>query len=168
MSQSYTEWIKPACEQISSGAFLTTGQDHSPMTIGWCQFGVIWHKPVCTVLVRRSRYTHELLEKAETFTVSFPAPGTMKSELALCGTQSGRNVDKMQAAHLRVRNAAAGGADGVDGCAVYFECRLIHRADCAVDGLDNALRERYYAPGTKDADDWHTLYFGEILAAYGG
>ena len=32
------------------------------MTIGWGALGTMWSKPCCTVYVRHSRYTHELLD----------------------------------------------------------------------------------------------------------
>jgi len=34
------------------------------MAIGWGQVGIIWRKPIFTVLVRPSRYTYELIEEA--------------------------------------------------------------------------------------------------------
>ena len=47
---------------LAKGAFLTTaaGGRHNTMTIGWGALGNIWGKPVFTVMVRHSRYTHEL------------------------------------------------------------------------------------------------------------
>ena len=49
---------------LAKGAFLTTaaGGRHNTMTIGWGALGNIWGKPVFTVMVRHSRYTHELIE----------------------------------------------------------------------------------------------------------
>ena len=168
MNQPYLEWISEACEQIGKGAFLTTGQDHNPMTIGWGQFGVVWGKPVCTVFVRKSRYTHDLIEKAATFTVSVPFPDAMKEARALCGTKSGRDMDKMRAANLTVLPAKAGGADGVGGCALYFECRTVFQTESDLKDMDVDILNRYYAGKADDAGDPHTVYFGEILAAYRG
>ena len=57
------------------GVFLTTqGKDRKPniMTIGWLQGGIIWGRPILTVLVRPSRYTFTLLEENPSFTVGVP------------------------------------------------------------------------------------------------
>ena len=76
----------------TNGAFLIVsdgGQRTNIMTIGWAQIGFIWGKPVMTVLVRPSRYTHGLLEKAGYFTVCVPPEGKLRKELAFCGSKSG-------------------------------------------------------------------------------
>ncbi len=42
------------------------------MTIGWLEIGIVWGRPIITVLVRPSRYTFSLLEKNPFFVVSVP------------------------------------------------------------------------------------------------
>ena len=61
-------------KNIGKGALLTTKADGqvNTMTIGWGQIGVIWSKPVFTVLVRESRHTKGLLDKSGEFTVNVP------------------------------------------------------------------------------------------------
>ena len=87
--------VPEAAEQLPRGAFLTAGGGvWNPMTIGWAQFGVVWSKPVMTVLVRKSRYTYGLMEQADVFTVSVPRAKELSKELGFCGSRSGRDVDK--------------------------------------------------------------------------
>ena len=151
------DWMSNVTEQLKKGAFLMV--EGNPMTIGWAQYGIIWGKPALTVYVRHSRYTHQLLESAETFTVSVPAKGTLSEALAFCGTRSGRDVDKM--AHLQASffPARFGAQDGFKGCRYHIECRILHRTDLDEKLLEEAsLRSRYYAEG-----DTHTMYIGEIL-----
>ncbi len=164
----YTKLLDEALQQIPKGAFLMTNQDHNPMTIGWCEFGAVWGKPVCTVMVRQTRFTHTLIEKGDTFSVCVPAFDTMKQELAFCGTNTGRGIDKCAAAGLEWQKALAGGADTVKGCAIHFECRIVFKAESDLKNMDAAILKRYYNPAnqkTVDGDP-HTIYFGEILAAY--
>lgn len=80
---------------LAKGAFLTTaaGGRHNTMTIGWGALGNIWGKPVFTVMVRHSRYTHELIEAHNEFTVSFPLTAAFSKALGLCGSKSGRDMD---------------------------------------------------------------------------
>ncbi|MEM2178234.1 MAG: flavin reductase [Nitrososphaerota archaeon] len=69
------------------------------MTIGWGSIGIIWYKPVFTVLVRPSRYTHKLIEETEDFTINVPKKG-MKDIIDFCGSVSGREVDKFKEKNL--------------------------------------------------------------------
>ena len=151
--------------QMPKGAFLMV--QGNPMTIGWCQFGVVWGKPICTVFVRKSRYSHSLIEKTGRFTVSVPKADTMKEELAFCGKRSGRDTDKMKELGLSLLPAAAGGEDGLAGCSLQFECRVVFKTESELEHMDADYRRRYYGDNQATPDgDPHTVYFGEILAAY--
>ena len=91
------------------GLFLVSGASGNPMTIGWGVIGQIWGRPVFQVLVRPSRHSFSLLEELGEFTVCVPTDGQKKA-LALCGSKSGRDLDKMDAcgfsrsasSHIRV------------------------------------------------------------------
>jgi len=153
-------------EQVlrGNGAFLVSldkGGRPNAMTIGWLQLGAIWSRPVCHVLVRPSRYTHGCIEASGAFTVNVPR-GTMVDELALCGSRSGRDLDKFAALGLRAVPEVNVGVPLLLDCAVSYECRVVARADLHPEGiLDDELRAKYYPRG-----DLHTLFFGEIVAAW--
>ena len=151
------EWMDKTNEQLKRGAFLMVSEN--PMTIGWGQFGIIWGKQTFSVYVRKSRYTHTLLEHAETFTVSVPFYGTMTKELGFCGTRSGRDINKMQELSASLFPAQFGGQEGFKGCQFHIECRILFRAELDEHTLhDPALVSRYYAGG-----DPHTMLIGEVL-----
>jgi len=158
----YRALVEEAIRQFPAGAFLVSGDEANPMTIGWGQFGVVWGKPTLTIMVRHSRYSEQLLQQNGNFTVSFPAPGTMKEALIVCGRNSGRDMDKKAAAGLETVPARVNGVPGIAGCAIHFECRTMLRSEFPLDGLDKELYDRFYAAN----GDLHVLYFGEILAAY--
>lgn len=162
------QFVPEAAEQLPRGAFLTaSGEVWNPMTVGWVQFGVVWSKPVITVMVRRSRYTFPLMEKADTFTLSVPRPKQLAEELAFCGTRSGRDVDKEKESGLKRSPARAGAADAVAGCGVVFECRILQKQMLDLDTLAPELRARCYGGNQALANgDPHMLYVGEIIAAY--
>ena len=157
-----------ATEQLPRGAFLTAGGTvWNPMTIGWAQFGVVWGRPVVTVMVRKSRYTHSLMEQAQVFTVSFPRPKQMGKEIAFCGVRSGRDVDKEKEAGLARLSPRAGGAEAVAGCGIVMECRIVQKQLLDLDSLDPDFRPKYYGDNQALPDgDPHVLYVGEVLAAY--
>lgn len=150
-------------KQLPKGAFLVTGEKSNPMTIGWAQFGVIWGKPVLTVLVRHSRYTHSLIESGR-FNVSVPAFGTMAEELKICGTLSGKDTDKLSRAGLKVVPSQTGGPGCIAECAYHFECKTLLKSEASIEDLREDLLSHYYSGD--DKGNYHTLYFGEILKAY--
>ena len=54
-------------------ALVTAGVpgDVNTMTISWGSLGELWNRPVVTVYVSDSRYTHVFMEKNDHFTVAF-------------------------------------------------------------------------------------------------
>ena len=77
-------------------ALLTAGdkENFNTMTVSWGGLGTIWGKPVATVYVRTSRYTHDYMDNNEYFTVSF-YPEEYKKVLGVLGSKSGRDMDKI-------------------------------------------------------------------------
>ncbi len=151
------DWMTETARQLPFGALLMV--DGNPMTIGWGQFGVLWGKQTFTVYVRKSRYTHDLLDRSDTFTVSVPAFRTLKEALTLCGTKSGRDLDKMEALNAARFPNRFGGQDGFEGCRYHIECRILCRTTLNEHEIeDAALLSRYYPGGAS-----HTMYVGEIL-----
>ena len=167
-NKAFSALLPQANEQLPRGAFLTAGGEvWNPMTIGWAQFGVVWARPVVTVMVRKSRYTHSLMEKTDVFTVSFPRAKEMGKELAFCGVRSGRDVNKEKEANLTRLAPRAGGAEAVAGCGIVMECRIVQKQLLDLNTLDQEFREKYYGSNQALPDgDPHVLYVGEVLAAY--
>ncbi len=77
-------------------ALVTAGSldDYNTMTIGWGGLGTLWSLPVATVYVKPVRYTYSYLEKNDFFTVSFFS-GRFRGDLAILGSKSGRDCDKV-------------------------------------------------------------------------
>jgi flavin reductase (DIM6/NTAB) family NADH-FMN oxidoreductase RutF len=166
--KEFARLLPQATEQLPRGAFLTAGGDvWNPMTIGWAQFGVVWSRPIVTVLVRKSRFTHSLMEGTDAFTLSIPREKEMGKELAFCGVRSGRDVNKETEAKLSRLAPRAGGAEAVAGCGIVFECRIVQKQLLELETLDPDFRAKYYgANQALENGDPHVLYVGEVLAAY--
>jgi len=158
-----TELLQAAL--AGDGAFLiVNGPDGrpNPMTIGWAQVGVVWSRPMMSVLVRESRFTHACIEAAESFTVSVPRPGTMRDELAICGSRSGRDTDKIAECSLAVREGLQVDTPVLSDCALHYECRIVVRTQQArADFSADDVLDAYYPQG-----DHHLIVYGEIVAAY--
>ena len=84
-----------------------TAERCNTMTASWGGLGVLWGKPVATVYIRPQRYTLEFVERENCFTLSLFGEEYRKA-LALCGSKSGRDVDKVKECGFTVAGAACG------------------------------------------------------------
>ena len=150
-----------AMHQIRKGAFLTVkvGERLNTMTIGWATIGFCWKKPIFMVAVRDSRHTFTLIEDAADFTVSVPS-GDMQKEIMFCGTKSGRDLDKFAECNLKTASARQVTSPIIDLPGLHFECRIMYKS-----AMDPSHLIPDYDPIYPEKD-YHTLYFGEILACY--
>ncbi len=146
---------------MEKGAFLTVQADGmcNTMTIGWGLMGVCWRKPVLMVAVRNSRYTYRIMEAAEDFTVSMPS-GNLRDEIFYCGTKSGRDVNKFEECGLKTAKGRKVGSPIIHTPGLHVECMLVYK--CAMQPQDLASQLHSLYP----QKDYHTLYYGEIVACY--
>ena len=163
----YYENFREFCKAlVKGGAFLVVAGENDKtniMTIGWAQIGFIWGKPVMSVLVRPSRYTHGLIEKAGYFTVCIPPEGKMRKELAFCGSKSGRDHDKAGECGFSLKEGARKGIKYIEGSEQIYECKTLEHSEVLPGALAQSVKEEYYADG-----DYHTIYFGEIIGVHKG
>lgn len=160
----YADYLKETLEAMRHPGLLLVSIDAAgkpnAMTIGWGTIGIIWGKPIFTVLVRPSRYTHVLLEYAEDFTVNVPS-ADMEDIVAFCGSASGRNYDKFSEKGLTAVPGKKIKSPIIDQCVIHYECKVVHKNDVLKDKLDNSIVYSAYPKG-----DFHTIYYGEILSVY--
>lgn len=136
---------------------ITSGDAHNynMMTASWGGLGVLWNKPVALCFIRPQRYTFEFAERNDYFSLSF-YDEKYRSALMLCGTKSGRDINKTEATKLTL---------AFDEPAPYFEeadlvfiCKKIHSQfldpKCFV---DTSIEKNY------NNDDYHKMYVGEII-----
>jgi flavin reductase (DIM6/NTAB) family NADH-FMN oxidoreductase RutF len=158
----YMSVAADSIKKIKAGAFLIvkSGEAMNTMTIGWATFGVIWRKPIMMVAVRSSRHTFGIIEAAKDFTVTFPA-GDMHKEAAFCGTNSGRNVDKFKECNLETVDGRQVVSPVMKIPGRHYECKIIYKS-----AMDPAHFDKDYDTSFYPEKDYHTLYFGEIVACY--
>ena len=163
------EWVegaKPLNDALTANGVFLVAVDAkgkpNPMTIGWGQIGIVWSRPMFTVLVRTSRYTYECLQSSDSFTINVPPRGGLKDELALCKTKSRRDLDKAAECGLTMVPGKAVETPVIDECALHYECRIVARTQQErEDFRSNEVLGQFYAKG-----DHHLVVFGEIVAAY--
>lgn len=82
------------------------------------------HNPwMMAISVAPSRFTHGLIEKAGAFVLAWPGVDLAEATY-LCGTTSGRDVDKFEACGLTAVPSETVSAPLVAECAANLECRL--------------------------------------------
>lgn len=137
-------------------ALVTAGTEGSfnTMTVSWGGLGEIWGKDAAFIFIRPQRHTFGFLESNDRFTICFFS-GAQKKALALCGSKSGRDTDKVKEAGL---------TSVFDGDTTYFaeatlvlKCRKMAKYDLTPDGfLDGKVADNY------DGTDYHRMFIAEI------
>ena len=136
---------------------ITAGnrEKHNTMTASWGGVGELWGRYVSTIYIRPQRYTLEFVEREDYYSLCFFGPDCRQA-LNLCGSKSGREIDK---------DAATGLTPCFDEAAPYYEqarlvflCRKLYRQNLE-EGcfLDKGLLEKWYD------NDLHRMFIGEIV-----
>ena len=144
---------------LTSGDFAA-GKFNS-MAVGWGSLGTMWSKPFAQVVVRPGRYTHEFMERYDSFTLCAFAPQYRKA-VTLLGTKSGRDGNKIAASGLTPVASSQVAAPGFAEAELVIECRKIYWQRMDPSGfVDGSIESNY--PNR----DYHTIYFGAIVAVMG-
>ena len=143
-------------------ALLTAGTSDcfNTMTISWGGLGTLWGRPVSTVYVRTSRYTHEFMDKEDYFTVSF-YPEEYKKTLGVLGSESGRDIDKIHASGLTP--VTAGSSVTFKEAEFTLVCKKLFMQRLEPENMSEDIRKTFYE---KDAP--HDMYIGEVVEIIGG
>lgn len=152
---------KSAVEMISDGwGLVTAGSEEkfNTMTVSWGGLGEIWGKDAVFIFIRPQRYTYEFIEKEEFFTLSFYGE-EFRNALKICGSQSGRNTDKIANAGLTpvfVDNTVS-----FEQAEYTLVCRKMASQFIDPKGFEDEAIEKNYSAG-----DYHKVYIGEIVKVY--
>ena len=146
-------------ELLSQRWGLVTAGDadsYNTMTVSWGAIGELWGKDCATVYIRPQRYTKEFMDSNDYFSLSF-YPENMKQQIhGICGSKSGRDVDKAKECNI---------TPCFDENAPYFEeasmvliCKKMAVGKFNPEGfIDNTISKKWYPQ-----NDFHYIYYGEI------
>lgn len=129
---------------------------YNMMTVSWGAMGEIWGKDSVTVYIRPQRYTEEFIESKSHFTLSFFSLDDKQKVHSVCGSKSGRDVDKTKECGL---------TPNFDENAPYFEeaklvlvCKKMAKGKFDPDEfIDPEIEDKWYPQ-----KDFHYIYVGEI------
>ncbi len=167
--EDYTGMILKA---LPKGLLLNTnGGKFNSMVIGWGNLGVTWGAPTMVVYVRENRYTKAQIDKTGEFTISVPLDGPVPEIVRVCGGQSGRNVDKVQAAGLTLEPPEVIHTPGVKEYPLTLECQVLYAQRQDLSALPQDIRASMYPPDVDGTHpmanrDPHTAYIARIVSAY--
>ena len=134
-----------------------TAERCNTMTASWGGLGVLWGAPAATCYIRPQRYTKEFLDREEYFTLSFLGE-EYRRELTLCGTKSGREIDKIRECNFTVETAGSCNAPYIGQAELVLVCRKRFVQPMDPVNIPEECRERWYPQ-----KDYHTQYIGEII-----
>jgi flavin reductase (DIM6/NTAB) family NADH-FMN oxidoreductase RutF len=152
-------------EQVMENPFKLIGKDYmlvtaggresfNKMTAAWGGLGFLWGKKVSFIVIRPTRFTYEFIERSADYSLCF-FEDAYKQALMICGTRSGRDVNKVAEAAL---------SPVLDDGPIYFEqarlvlqCRKLYFQDLIPGNFqDRSIEDQY------PEKDYHRWYVGEI------
>lgn len=112
---------------------------------------------MATAYIRPQRYTKQFVDGNEYFTLSFFSEDYRK-QLALCGSKSGRDIDKVKECGFTVA-AGQGNAPYFEQADLVLVCRKRMVMPMDPDAIPEDVKEKWYD------NDYHYMYWGEIVEA---
>ena len=145
---------------LNEWTLITSGKEDkvNVMTASWGGLGVLWGKPISTCFLNPTRYSITTMDEGDTYTISFYT-AAYKDVLQYCGSNSGRNTDKIKGSGLTPIKTPSGATAFAEAWLI-LECKKIVAqpiSEAAVKIDKSELSESYYKDG------FHKMYIGEIL-----
>ncbi len=154
LDDSYARMMSKDWALVSAG----DAASFNTMTISWGTLGSLWRKPVVTIYIKPSRYTHQFIEQEQRVTISLFG-GNHKEDLLYLGRNSGRDGDKLSKTSLSAVFTPSG-LPTFQQAEVVIEGRKLYKSRFeAVNFVDEQLRDRLYS---SDPDDFHDAYIFEV------
>lgn len=126
------------------------------MTASWGGLGVMWNKNAAFIVVRKSRYTKELINASDTFSLTFFDHEKYAKMLGYMGSVSGREEDKIKKSGLTICHHE--GTPYFDEASTVLLCKKMCCQPIQPESFIMEQIDGQYYPDK----DYHDLYIGEI------
>lgn len=150
------DWMLVTACTTTEGADgkILTGKPNT-MTASWGGLGIMWNKPVATIYLRPQRYTKEIIDQTEYFSLSVLSE-KYKNALNFCGQHSGRDCDKFAATKLEVDYMNS--VPWIKQARLVLFCRKLYAQELdPYSFTDSRICDQNYRK-----DDFHTMYIAEV------
>ena len=134
------------------------------MTASGGGFGLLFRKPVTWCLLRADRYTLELIQKEQTYTMSY-FPHEYKEQVVFLGSKSGRDGEKMKEVALTSIQTPSGNMTYKEA-RLIIECKLMQITTPSPDDFYVQEDKDYLNETYKDANHIRRYVFGEITGVW--
>lgn len=152
---------KSVQEMIADDWMLITAGNESgwnTMTASWGGLGEIWGKDAAFAFIRPQRYTLGFVAKSGLFTLSFFS-GKYKDEMKICGSKSGRDIDK--SAETGLKPVFTDSTTGIEQAEVIMVCRTMAVQQIDPEGFIDPSVMNWYPE-----KDFHKVFIGAIEKVY--
>ncbi len=157
--------------EISDNVFQLVGIDYFVITAGKedrCNsmigsgggLGMLFKKPVTWCLIRADRYTLEMIQKEQTYTMSY-FPEEFKQQMLFLGSKSGRDTEKMKEVDLTTVQTPSRDISFKEA-RLIFECKLTQITTPTIDDFYTQEAKEYIGEAYKEESDYRKYVFGEI------
>ena len=162
-------------EDISDNVFKLVGKDFFAVTAGKEEqynsmigsgggLGMLFKKPTTWCLIRADRYTLEMIQKEQTYTMSY-FPAAYKKQMLFLGCKSGRDSEKMKEVELISVQTPSGDVTFKEA-RLIFECRLTQITTPDPNDFYSQEAKDYINEAYKDAHEYRKFVFGEITSVW--
>jgi len=141
-----------------SWSLITAGDDEefNMMTASWGGIGCLYGKPVSFCFINPARYTYQLMEKGDYYTISFYTED-YREALNYCGRASGRDADKVKESGLTPLTFPSK-SKAFSEAWLILECKKMVAQPISHEGMyDDKLKANW------EGKDTHKMYIGEII-----
>lgn len=155
LSDNFFETIAKEWMLVTAG----TQEGFNMMTANWGGMGFLWNKPVAFIFIRPERYTDKFIEENTMLTLSFLG-GENKKVHAICGSKSGRDIDKVKATGLKPVFTEEGNV-AFEQSRLTLECRKLYVETFHANSfLDKSIIDKWY---DEFHGGFHKMYVVEIV-----
>lgn len=163
VARDFWEHAGEIVKRLHRGGVLCTVVDTAGkanvLTLGWGQIGPFYHgHPVFSIAITPLRYSWRFIDQVPEFVIAVP-DDSLEEALQLCGTRSGRDLNKFQATNLTPIPSRHVRAPSILECPLNIECRVFCRIAPPHELLTPEHRQR-------PLQEQHTIYFAEVLGSY--
>jgi len=123
-------------------------------------FGFFFKKPTSWCLFRKDRYTLEIIQKEQTYTLSV-FPNEYKEQMLFLGRKSGRDSQKMKEVELSCIQTPSGNMSFKES-KLIIECALTAITTPSPNDFYSQESKDYIDEAYKDANDYRSIVFGLI------